>query len=64
MTKEIRTILAAVVALLGLGLIVGGIIADKNGAVVVGLCVAAAASQQWIAMRKQTKQGDKYSQDH
>jgi len=59
MTKEIRTILAVVVMLLGLGLIVGGIIADKNGAVVVGLCTAATAAGQWIVLGKQTKQGAK-----
>ena len=53
--------LAAVAGLLGIGLMVGGIFTDKNGAVVVGLIVAAAATQQWIALRKQTKQGDKQS---
>ena len=55
MTKEIRTILVVVLVLLGLGLMVGGIILDKNGAVVVGLCVAAAAAQQWMAIRKRTR---------
>jgi hypothetical protein len=59
MAKEIRTILAVAVMLLGLGLIVGGIIADKNGAVVVGLCGAAIAAGQWIVLGKQTKRGAK-----
>lgn len=55
MTQEIPAILAAIVVLLGLGLMVGGIITGKNGAVVVGLCVAAVAAQRWIAMRKQRR---------
>jgi DNA-binding CsgD family transcriptional regulator len=62
MTKEMRTILVAVLVLLGLGLMIGGIITGKNGAVVVGLCVAAAAAQQIIVMRKPTKQGENESQ--
>ncbi len=59
MTQGIRKILIVVVVLLGLGLMVGGIITSKNGAVVVGMIVAAVAAQQWIALRRQTKQGDK-----
>lgn len=55
MTNKIRTILSAVTALLGIVLIVGGIITDKNGAVVVGICVAAIATQQLIIGRKQAK---------
>jgi hypothetical protein len=58
MVKEIRIILVAVLVLLGLALILGGIMVDKNGAVVVGICVAAAAAQQWTR-GKQTKQGAK-----
>jgi len=45
--------------------IVGGIITDKNGAVVVGLsvsevgiCTVPIAIQQWISRRKQTNRGD------
>jgi type IV secretory pathway VirB2 component (pilin) len=59
MTKEIRTVLVVVLVLLGLGLMVGGVIVDKNGAVVVGICVAAVAAQQWIVIRKRTGQDDK-----
>lgn len=59
MTKEIRIILVVVLVLLGLGLMVGGIIGDKNGAVVVGICVAAAAALQWIAISKQARQDHK-----
>ena len=58
MIKGIRTILVAVLVLLGSGLIVGGIITDKSGAIVVGLCVASVATQQLIVMRNQTKQGN------
>ena len=59
MTNRIRTILSAVTVLLGIILMVGGIITDKNGAVVVGLIVSAVAVQQWITSRKQSNQGDK-----
>lgn len=62
MTKEIRTILIVITALMGIILITAGIIIDKNGAVVVGLCVSAAAIWQWITSRNQPKQGDKKSQ--
>lgn len=55
MTKEIRIILVVVLVLLGLGLMVGGIIRDNNGAVVVGMCVATAAALQWIAISKQAR---------
>jgi hypothetical protein len=63
MTKAIRTVLTTTVVLLGVGLIVGGIITRKNGAVVVGLIVAAVATQQWIAIRRQRGEGEKPSQD-
>jgi preprotein translocase subunit SecF len=53
MTRSIRTVLTTIVVLLGVGLMVGGIITRKNGAVVVGLIVAAVATQQWIAMKRQ-----------
>ena len=63
MTKAIRTVLTSIVVLLGVGLMVAGIITRKNGAVVVGLIVAAVATQQWIAIRRQRGEGDKPSQD-
>ncbi len=34
------------------------IIVDKNGAVVVGICVAAVAAQQWIVIRRRTGHDD------
>jgi len=63
MTKAIRTVLTSIVVLLGVGLMVGGIIIRKNGAVVVGFIVAAVATQQWIAIRRQRGEGDKPFQD-
>jgi hypothetical protein len=54
MSREMRMVLSAVVALMGLGLMVGGIIADKNGAVVGGMIVAGVAAQQFIAARKKS----------
>jgi len=59
MTGNIRSILSAITALMGIVLIVGGIITDKSGAVVIGLCGSAIAIQQWITSRKQPHQGDK-----
>lgn len=52
MTKEMRVVLVVVLVLLGLGLMVGGIVASKPGAVVVGICVSGVAAQQVIALRK------------
>jgi hypothetical protein len=40
---------------LGIALIVGGIITDKNGAVIIGICATAIAAYQLIASRKQAK---------
>ncbi len=59
MTNRICTILNAVTVLIGIILMVGGIITDKNGAVVVGLIVSAVAAQQWTTSRKQPNQSDK-----
>ncbi len=58
MTKAVRTTLAGVVVLIGVGLMVGGIIAHKSGALVVGLIAAAVAIQQWRAARKLPSQGE------
>jgi hypothetical protein len=45
MTPRVRTILAAITAIVGIGLMAGGIVTGKHGATVVGLCVAVAATQ-------------------
>ena len=63
MTKAMRTVLTTIVVLLGVGLMVGGIFTRKNGAVVVGLIVAAVATQQWIAIIRQRGEGDKTPRD-
>ncbi len=59
MTGGIRTILPTVLIVFGIGLMVAGIATGKTGAMIVGLCVAAAATQQYIVMRKQSKEDDK-----
>ena len=59
MTNRIRTILSAVTVLVGIVMMVGGIITDKNGAVVIGMIVSAVAAQQWETSRKQPDQSDK-----
>ena len=63
MTKAIRTVITTIMVLLGVGLMVGGILTRKNGAVVVGLIVAAVATQQWIAIIRQRGEGDKTPRD-
>lgn len=55
-SRNVRMVLSAVVVLTGLGLMIGGVIADKNGAVVIGIIVAGVAAQQFISARKQNKQ--------
>ena len=54
MTNRFRTVLSSVTVFLGIILMVGGIITNKNGAVVVGLIVSAVSVQQLIASRKHT----------
>jgi hypothetical protein len=58
MTMGVRTILPVVVLVLGLLLMVAGIVTDKNGAAVVGLCSAAAACIRLIAMNTSTRKND------
>ncbi|MDH4140538.1 MAG: hypothetical protein OEV43_08210 [Coriobacteriia bacterium] len=52
-------ILAFVVVLLGVGLLVGGIVTDKDGAVVIGIIVGGVAAQRWIAMGTQGNAGER-----
>jgi len=52
MSTSTRRILTVTVVIIGLVLMAGGIMTDKNGAVVVGLCVAAVATQRWMALKK------------
>lgn len=54
MSIRMRTLMHTLVFLLGLGLMVGGIVAGKPGATVIGLIVAAVTLQQymrWKGMR-------------
>jgi DNA-binding CsgD family transcriptional regulator len=56
MTGNIRILLSVITALMGIVLIIGGIITDRNGAVVVGMCVSAAAVTTFIRGRTQPNQ--------
>jgi hypothetical protein len=58
MALHIRIILAAVTLMVGIILMVGGIVTGKHGATVGGLCVAVASTQQLIASRKLSREGD------
>ena len=58
MTGGIRTILPAVLIVFGIGLMVAGIATGKNGAMIVGLCVAASAAYHLIAMKKRSGRDD------
>jgi|GEM_PF-1516258 len=60
MIPNIRTVLAVITTVVGIALMVGGIVTGKHGATVVGLCVAAVATQQLIATRKQSHNGDEF----
>jgi hypothetical protein len=53
MNVQIRQYVHVLVFVLGLGLVVGGIITGKHGAVVIGVIVAAANFQQWLKWNKQ-----------
>ncbi|NSW52532.1 MAG: helix-turn-helix transcriptional regulator [Anaerolineae bacterium] len=52
MTNNMRLFVSAVIGLLGIALIVGGIITDKDGAVVIGICVAVGAFTSTIKAKK------------
>jgi hypothetical protein len=52
MNREIHAVLSIITVLMGIVLIIGGITADKSGAVVIGLIVSAIAIRQWIANRR------------
>ncbi len=54
MSSNIRIILSAITVILGIVLMIGGIITDKNGAVVVGLCASVAAVTHWVITNRQS----------
>lgn len=54
MHTSVRSIGSAVVFVLGLVLMVGGTIAGKHGATVIGLIVAAVSVQQFLKRPKET----------
>jgi len=48
MDIQIRQFMHILIFVIGLGLMVGGIITGKHGAVVIGLIVAAVNFHQWL----------------
>ena len=57
--RVICTILVFVLEALGIVLVIGGGITDKNGAIGIGLCLVSVAIQQLIVIKMQTKPGEK-----
>jgi hypothetical protein len=55
MNTQVRLIVHAVVLVLGLALVVGGIVTAKYGAVVIGIIVAGVNVQQFLKTNKTTK---------
>ena len=55
MNTQVRLIVHALVLVLGLALIVGGIVTAKHGAVVIGIIVAGVSVQQFLKTNKATK---------
>ena len=55
MNTQVRLIVYALLIVLGLALIVGGIVAAKYGAVVIGIIVAGVNVQQFLKTNKATK---------
>ena len=55
MNTQVRLIVHALLIVLGLALIVGGIVAGKYGAVVIGIIVAGVNVQQFLKANKATK---------
>jgi hypothetical protein len=55
MNTQVRLIVHALLIVLGLALIVGGIVAAKYGAVVIGIIVAGVNVQQFLKANKATK---------
>jgi len=55
MNTRVRLFMHGLVLVLGLALIVGGIVTEKSGAIVIGLSVAAVYVQQFLKKNKATK---------
>ena len=55
MNTQVRLIVHALLIVLGLALIVGGIVTAKYGAVVIGIIVAGVNVQQFLKANKATK---------
>ena len=55
MNTRVRLFMHGLVLVLGLALIVGGIVTDKSGAIVIGVIVAAVNVQQFLKKNKAMK---------
>jgi hypothetical protein len=53
--KQARQIAHNILLIIGLGMMIGGIIAGKYGAVIIGLIVSAVNVQQWMLWNKKIK---------
>lgn len=56
MYQKLATILPPFVILVGLALIVGGMISQKYGAVIIGICAAGMAAFHWVQVLKKKNQ--------
>ena len=56
MNTRVRLFVHGLVLVLGLALMIGGTVADKSGAAVVGLIVAAVNVQQLLKKNRATKE--------
>ena len=56
--KPLRQIIHAVILVIGLVLMIGGIATGKHGATVVGIIISGVNVQQWLQWNKQQKTKD------
>lgn len=56
--KPLRQIIHAVILVIGLVLMIGGIATGKHGATVVGIIISGVTVQQWLQWNKQQKTKD------
>jgi uncharacterized membrane protein YczE len=56
--STIRHLVHALVLIMGIILMIGGIITSKHGATVVGVIVSGVSVQQWLQWNKKNKAGE------
>ena len=59
MKRSTQMVLAIIVVALGIVLMIGGIVTGKHGATVAGVIVSGVAAQNFIVMRKKSRNIDK-----